>query len=573
VGAARIASTPVRGHVAFCAAFAVVLFVGYGHTLGYPYQYDDFSSIRDNPVLRAPGDLAAIWGFRPSRTVTHLSLAWNLQLAESTTGLRVVNIFIHAATSLLVGWIAAALWTRSAQRPPPPDPAPGSSRIPPLARGRGRARAGTSPGGDLSAFGVGACSALLFAAHPLATQAVTYIIQRGTSLAALLVLVAVAAFVRARERAGYRWWAVSWAAALMAGFTKEIAVVLPGLILAIERFLRGTGSRGGARSWQIAAYFLLPPVIALAASLPAAELGRAPSGLRETDEVSRMTYLLTQFTVIPRYLRLVVWPSGQSLDPDARWIQGPEAAAMLGLAGIVALCVLAIVLRHRLPLAALGVVWCLIGLLPESSIIPIRDPMVEHRMYLPLVGLVWAGVAMGAFGHRLLARRVRGSGRWAPGLALALVLVLAGVTHARNRVWRDELALWSDAVARAPNKGRPHNNRAFALEKLGRFAEAESAFRKAIALEPGYVIARMNLSSLYGRSGRPTEALAILEDAVLLEPRNPGVLNNLGSALWALGDTVRAAEAYRQVLLIEPGAVDASTNLERLRRATAGSAP
>ena len=107
---------PDRSRIAFIAVFVALLIVGYGHTLGYPYHYDDFSSIRDNPVLRSAGDPGAIWRFRPSRVVVHLSLAWNLALADSLAALRAVNVLIHAATSLLVGWVAAELWSRFASK-------------------------------------------------------------------------------------------------------------------------------------------------------------------------------------------------------------------------------------------------------------------------------------------------------------------------------------------------------------------------------------------------------------------------------------------------------------------------
>jgi protein O-mannosyl-transferase len=572
-------TVPVWHRLAFIAAFVALLVVGYGHTLGYSYHFDDFSSIRDNPVLRSPGDLGAIWGFRPSRVVVYLSLAWNLAIADSLVALRVVNVLIHAAASLLVGWIAAELWSLFAAR----------STVPPAdakARGRGRAARsaapgrvgrgapGATPGWDPVATQVGAVATLLFVAHPLATQAVTYLIQRTTSLAALLELAAIAAYLRARAGGAFGWWVASWAAALLAGLTKEMSVALPALVIAIEVALRGAGAPGRARAWQLAPFLILLPLVAMTASLHAMVLGGTPTGLRETDEVSRTTYLLTQLTVIPRYLELFVWPSGQTLDPDVPWIHRPEPAAMLGLAVLAGLVVLAFAVRRRLPLVALGVVWCLVALMPESSVIPIRDAMVEHRMYLPMVGLAWASAALLAAGAGLAANRGLMRGPWLPWAGLALSLVLAGATHARNRVWRDELTLWTDAALRAPLKARPHNNRGVALQELGRFAEAESAFRRTVAAEAGKnVSGLLNLGKLYGTSGRFTDALAVLIEAQRIEPRNLKVLNNLGSAWWALGDTAQAAAAYEQALLVEPGEPRVISNLARMRGGTPGSRP
>jgi hypothetical protein len=527
-------------HLAFVAAFLALLVIGYGHTLAYPYHFDDFYSIRDNPVLGRPLALGEIWHFRPSRVVTHLSLAWNLAVANTPASLRLVNVLVHAAMSLLVGWLAAAL---------------------------ARRLAGTSRGVPVAAR-VGAIASLLFVAHPLATQAVTYIVQRGTALAALFELVALATFVSARERDGSRGWAVSWAAALLAGLTKEMSVALPMLVLLTEAMLRRSGAPGRARAGQLAVYFIVWPLVGITASLPATAPLYAPSGFAETAEVGRTTYLLTQLTVIPRYLRLFIWPSGQSVDHDVAWVHGLGSGVLAGLALIVLLLFAAFAARRTIPLATLGILVCLVALIPESSLIPIRDAMVEHRMYLPMVGLTWAASAV----FEALASRVRartGARRaWSPAAALLLALGLAVATHARNRVWRDELTLWTDAAAGAPRKARPRNNRGMALEQMGRAAEAESAFRQAVAVEPLNVSARVNLSRLYGTRRRFEEALQVLNEAERIQPENPTVLNNLGSTWWALGDTGRAAGYYERALRAAPGSPEVRSNLARLRGVT-----
>jgi hypothetical protein len=152
--------------------------------------------------------------------VVHLSLALNLALTgRGPVGLRAINLVIHLLASLLVGWIVAEL-----ARGEPSD-----------ARQRASPRM------------VGLVAALLFAAHPLATQAVTYLIQRTTSLAALLELAAVAFFLRARRGREVRWWAASWSCALLAAQTKEMAVALPIGIALVEATLRAQG-RAPARA-------------------------------------------------------------------------------------------------------------------------------------------------------------------------------------------------------------------------------------------------------------------------------------------------------------------------------------
>lgn len=504
-----------------------VIAAGYLHVLGAPFQYDDLSSIRDNPALDRPTDLGAIWRFRPPRFIVHLSLAWNLALTgRAPWGLRLVNLLIHFAAALLVGWIASELARRL----------------------RG------PPAGEAESIGL--VAALLFAAHPLATQAVTYLIQRTASLAAALELLAVALYLRARDRPGWVLWIASWAVALLAAFTKEMAVALPVAIAFLEWRLRRAGARGAPWA-RLVPYALVIPAILLSTRLPAGELGRAVTNWRETADISRLSYLATQLTVVPRYLGLWLWPAGQNLDPDVPVRAGFDAAAGLGLALLAAVTAAAFALGRRAPLVPVGWAWFLITLAPESSVFPIRDVMVEHRAYLPMAGLAW-GVAC------LIVSVVHGV-RARHALVAAIVIALVTVTVARNRVWRTPESLWSDVTRKSPAKARGFENLGLAVQDLGRFAAAESLYAQAIALDSSDVYARVNLGALRGRQGRYRDAIEVLDEAQSLAPDQIEVLTNLGNAWWGLGDTTRAATYYERALVVAPGATRPALNLRRMR--------
>jgi tetratricopeptide (TPR) repeat protein len=228
-----------------------------------------------------------------------------------------------------------------------------------------------------------------------------------------------------------------------------------------------------------------------------------------------------------------------------------------GAALLAALTIAALALRARAPLVLAGWGWFLVTVAPESSLIPIRDLMMEQRAYLPLAGLCWVAAAgLGA----LPARAVR------LAAAAALIVTLTAVTHVRNRVWRDERSLWSDSVAKAPGSARAQNNLGLALEAAGRNAEAEGAYRAALAAEPAHVFARVNLGRLYGRSRRLDEALRVLGEADALAPGDPLVLNNLGTVWWSKGDTARAAALYERALDADRGSPYPAANLARMRR-------
>lgn len=537
----RRATAPRTPRLAWAlpAAVAVVCVAGYAHTLPYAFHFDDFSSIRDNARLGPPLDLASVWAFWPSRVVTYASFALDrLLTGEGPAGMRAVNVLVHALAALVVGAIASALVARE---------------VPPARRGGA---------GDGAPALVGLVAGALFAAHPLATQAVTYVVQRATSLCALLELAAVALTLHGR-RTGRAWpWWAALGAAVLAAFTKEMSVALPVLlVLAHAAWGRAASASAPAQArrmpWaRLAPFAAVWPLVAWVGQLPVAKAGHVIHGLRETADVSRWTYLLTELTVVPRYLALAAWPHGQNLDPDVAWRTHPDAAVLGGALLLAGLAAGALALARRAPVAAFGVLWCLAAFVPESSVFPIRDPMVEHRAYLPLAGLA---IAAGA----ALARvRRRGATLALAGLAVAS---LTTVTHVRNRVWRDEESLWRDVVAKSPGRPRGYNDLAMALESQGRVPEAEAAYRRAIAIDGRYVYARTNLGRLLGQQGRLREAVEVLEPAARAAPGDPDVWANLGAAWIVLGDTARASAALANALAAAPDHPGARANLERLR--------
>jgi hypothetical protein len=336
-----------------------------------------------------------------------------------------------------------------------------------------------------------------------------------------------------------------------------MAVGLPFAIVGIEAWLRWVRAPGRAGALRLTPYFLLVPLVLWTAQHPLGPERMVASGLRETGDIGRWEYLLTQMTVIPRYLGLGLWPARQCIDPVPPLHPSPDAAVAMGAALLLALTAGAVALRRRAPLALAGWGWFLVTVAPESSLIPIRDLMMEQRAYLPLAGLCW--IAAAAFAV-IPARAAR------VAAAAALVVALTAATHVRNRVWRDELSLWADSVAKSPGSARAQNNLGLALEAAGRAAEAERAWRAAIAAEPAHVFARVNLGRLYGRSGRLDEALRVLGEADALSPGDPRVLNNLATAWWSKGDTAHAAALYLRALDADPGAPYPAANLARMRR-------
>jgi len=268
-------------------------------------------------------------------------------------GYHVVNLLIHLAN----GWLVYRLVGQLCQTP--------------------ALRTGPAPLTAPQAGGVALVTALLFVVHPIQTQAVTYIVQRFASLAALFYLFAVVGYLKWRlagpdARARIAWYAGALGATILAMKTKENTFTLPLMLLVVEGvFFR-------PRTWKawvpLVPFLLTLPIIPF--SLPEG-VGESEAGFaRETTDISRWSYLLTQSRVLVTYLRLLVWPTHQNVDYDYPLYHSvfdwPVLCSALGLLGLFGLAVYLLRSPSRERLVGFGVVWWFLALAVESSIIPIR---------------------------------------------------------------------------------------------------------------------------------------------------------------------------------------------------------
>ncbi|MFH1681179.1 MAG: tetratricopeptide repeat protein [Candidatus Eisenbacteria bacterium] len=488
------------------------------------WHLDDNHTIVGNEKI---GDLeaAARGALLANRGIGNLTFTLNwLLTGPRTFSYHIVNLLIHLGNGLLVMLLARRL-------------------------------AAGAPRRDLIAAGAGA----LFLLHPLSTNSVTYVVQRYTSLATLFYLLSVVSYLRGREGSTAAR-VLSVAAALGAARTKEIALTLP-LVLAFTELLypRGRGARRFLRVLPHVAAVSVIPATLLAGHLGIGEsLSEAMrAGSRETAEVGRLPYLLTQIRVVPAYLRLLFLPYGLSLDHDFPVTESLDASTLahgLLLAGIGAAAYLA---RRRFRLAAYGAGWFALALLVESSVFPIRDVIFEHRTYLPSVGVFLAilGVAAAAVpSRRLLIASL-----------VSVSLVLGALTALRNRVWVDDVALWTDCVRKAPGKARPYANLGYAWIDRGEKARARGALETAIRLGPPFPEDLVTLAELHFAEGELGRSEETLREALRLRPDYGRARRNLAQVLLEKGEEDAALREAEEAVLRDPEYESGWVFLARLR--------
>jgi tetratricopeptide (TPR) repeat protein len=285
---------------------------------------------------------------------------------------------------------------------------------------------------------------------------------------------------------------------------------------------------------------------------------------------NRIAYAQTQLWVWLHYLRLFVLPVGLSADTDLTLI--PVWYDTRVLAGACALAALAWVAIRcaKAPRAwpvTFGLAWFAIGLLPTSSVIPLAEPLNEHRVFLPYIGLVLSAV----WGARLLlAERVRRTNAIV-ALCLAVLASLALGTRVRNRAWLTNEGLWADVTAKSPGNGRGWMNYGLALMARGQLEKARECYERAALLRPNYWALEINRGIVEDALGNPAAAEPHFKRAIDLGPGQPDTHYFFARWLARTGRGPDATEHLRTAVRLSPGAASARSLLMDLLAAVGDS--
>lgn len=486
-----------------------------------PWVLDDWQSVVLNPSIRRLGAVATVLtpdhGTTAGRPLLNVSFALNYAFGGAGVwGYHAVNVLIHAAAAaLLFGLVRRTL-------------------LAPRWQGRF----------DAAALPLAASVAGLWALHPLATEAVTYVSERAESLMGLCYLATLYAWCR-----GWRWRAVAACACGMAA--KEVMVTAPVLVLLYDRaFLsdsfraafarRRGGYLGLAATWLLLALFMTAfPIRDRAVGWSAG--------------ITVMRYAATEAVTVLRYLGLAVWPHPLVFDYGPAAFVGwgtawPAAVVLVG--ALTGICVL----WRRSPERAFPFVAVFVLLAPTSSVVPIAlQPVAESRMYLPLAAVIAFGV-VGAY--RLGAR-----GRLGVGLGLSTAAALGVATVARNATYRSAVGLWRDTVAKAPNNPRAHDSLGTTLQAAGDHAGAMAEFATALRVDGAYAPAAFNLGVGELDAGQAEAAVPFLRAALRVPNREAEAHLYLGEALLQTGKFSEAVGPLREAAKRMPDNIEAHFDL------------
>jgi tetratricopeptide (TPR) repeat protein len=498
--------------------------IPYLNTLAGGFVFDDH-----RVVLRDPNALASLaWLFPRTiagslyRPVTALTYAIDAAVAGSPAVFHATNVVLHVLVSLAAFVLARRLLARPWQA---------------------------------------AAAAVLFAVHPIHTEAVANLSGRAELIAGLFVLTALWAVLRATDDDGdARWLALAFGATLLAVGGKESALTTPLLAVVLLAWQRPRIDR---RSLAALAAVAAPCVLYVVARIAIVGSVGFHEAIRFADNPlahgGAFSRIATALVVLLEYVGGLALPL--RLSADDTFDQIPVVATLIDLrlaAAVAAFALMGLAAwwnRDRVPAVWWGALFAVAALAVTANVFfPIGTIKAERFLYLPSFGVCLAVAALASLDPQRGSRAL-----------VAVVLLFALRTWVRNDDWRDDYTLFTATALTSPNSARAQSNAGAVLAQRGELDVALAHYTAATHIAPRFVPAFLGRGKILEMTGHPADALAAYESARHVEPTNVEVGLRAGDLHLALGDAEEGEQAYLGALWKEPHHPELLAALARAR--------
>jgi len=524
----------------------------YLNSLDNSFHFDDTPNIVENPYIRNLEDTPTFFkraaGYTGTfRVLTSLSFAINYHFHQlDVFGYHLVNVILHILSGILVYFLSRnlfILWREKKNVKPKKKTVPEDLRI------------------NFLAF----LTASVFISHPIQVNTVTYIVQRNEGLASFFYLLCLLLFIKGSLNKGskkFLFLAGAGLSFLCSIFSKEIGFTLPLVIIMLDLFFICETKKEIQKKIKIYLLLFSAFAIYILFFLKGGMLRFLIKGAWK-EPWTPWEYLLTQSNVMIQYFKLLFLPLPHWLNIDhdvqiskSMW----EYPTFFFMSIILLLFILAIFLIKKNRLISFCILFFLIVLAPTSSIIPIWDIMVEYRLYLPIFsyGLI---LSMGLqYLHRILTScfsKKLGQGMiW--GISIFILFSFSLITIERNKIFKDDLTLWSDVVKKSPNKMRGHHNLGKAYILAGQIdqgiQEGKIALRlSAYQLDKKSVKFVLNLlGGAYSEKGENDKAILLFQQAIKVDPNFSPPYYNMSCIYASKKEKEKALEYFRKAISLNP---------------------
>ncbi|MEW6732697.1 MAG: tetratricopeptide repeat protein [Acidobacteriota bacterium] len=390
-------------------------------------------------------------------------------------------------------------------------------------------------------------SALLFIAHPVHTEAVSYIAGRTELLAATFALLSWVAYCQ-RERGKHYYW-LALLSYLLGLLAKESAIVLLAVLILADLCTEQWRTQWTKLLQNYLGFFVVAVIYIILRIAVLKQLGVPENWVFFKGE-SFSTRLFTMSQAFIRYFELLVWPANLCTDYDygviakVTTINLPVALSLLLIGGIFAI---GCWLLPRAQFIAFAILFFFITISTVSNILlPTGILMADRVLYLPV-----ASICLLAAG--LLDRIAEIGRKWRTvAIALTLLLLVAAAVrdYYRNIDWHDQEAFVYALVNTAPNNIKGQICLGILYGQQGRHQEAEQTLKRAISLAPDKAVTHGRLGEFYVTQGRFDEAQVALEHSLQISTRFDFVYAALARVYSYRGEKAKAVAAFQQAIAL-----------------------
>jgi tetratricopeptide (TPR) repeat protein len=516
---------------------AVVSFAVYANALGNGFIYDDHSQILKNHLIRDIRNVPEIfrrsaWTFegapptsnyyRPMLNLFYMAVYYAFGL--KAWGYHLLNILFHTGNSVLVFLVASRLLGTSGHK----VKAKVQEKTYPLSASLLTSTFLSPP------FVAG----LLFATHPVHTEAVTWIGGLPDVSFAFFYLLSFYLYLSPGENYGWRHL-FSVICFLLSALCKEPALTLPGILIAYDYAF------GKTKVWSLGNLKRYAPYLLVTCGyfiVRFSVLGGF-SPLKSLGKLSSLEYVINIFPFFSRYLYKLLLPIDLNF-----WPVYDPVTSLFSTEGMISLSVTVVFIGGIITSLKRNNAAFLCLLLIAAPLAPalylkgiIGKLFAERYLYLPSFGFVML-VA-------LLFSWIRNQNRKATAVSAIILILLIVIyslgTITRNRVWADEYTLFADTVRKSPQSVVPRLEYGNALLARGRFDEAITQYQEAVKMEPMLYVIYHHLGLAFAGKNESYQAIQQLKIALALNPDSPGIHADLGRTYLKAGFRGEAVQELR----------------------------
>jgi protein O-mannosyl-transferase len=526
----------------FIIIVAFLAFAVFSNSLLNDFVYDDEGQVLGNHWIKSSKYIPEIfsrgvWEFKKDATTTnyyrpmmHIIYMLNYHLfGLKPWGFHLMNILFHAGVSVLVLLIGVRLMKED------------------------------QPSFSLSLLSPPFIAAVLFATHPIHTEAVTWIAALPELMFAFFCLLSFYLYSKTGTDGAYRYLfsLLFFAVALL---SKETAVIFPVVLIVYDVVFKKVHVRSLDHLKRYIPYFLVVGLYLIVRYYVLK--GIAPHSQMRLTTVG---YLINIFPLFTGYLLKLLLP----VNLTAAHAQYPisslfDVKGILSLSATVVFIVLSFMAYKKNRLIFFGLVLMVVPLLPALYMPGISFhfgdgnryllPFSERYLYLPSFGFVMVASLLMAGTMRNRQKEL------VIALSLLTVLYAAG-TIKRNFVWKDNYTLWTDAVKKSPNTPLTHIMVGIAYDRRGMMDDAVKEYQYVLSRNPDNAEAFHNMGIAYAKKGMTDTAVEYYLKALKLRPDFYETYFNLGDAYLKQGMLDKAVEQYQQAIQLRPEFAEAYVNL------------